>query len=113
MQIYHYDPETGALIGTGTAEANPMEPGQFLVPAYATTVAPPELGEGEYPYFKAGVWETGSQPDEVPEEEKNPAPRHRYIDGEKISETTRAALEHAQSVEELRDVMATILLGRE
>ena len=39
---YHYDAITGAFLNTSTeADEDPMEPGNFLVPAYATLLGPP------------------------------------------------------------------------
>lgn len=51
---FHFAPATGAFIGTGVADPDPMQPGSHLVPAFATLVVPPEPGPHEMP-----VW-TGS-----------------------------------------------------
>lgn len=64
MKIYNYDPATGRYLGTSMADPNPMEPGEFLLPAHATFEAPPEA-EGKEPICRAGVW--GLEPIAVPE----------------------------------------------
>jgi len=58
MNIYHFDPETGILIGTGTADESPLEPGVFLLPANATFQAPPLAPEGQRAVYDTdfGVW---------------------------------------------------------
>lgn len=53
MQVYHYDIDTKLLIGTSDAHPNPMQPGEFLIPAFATELAPPTLAPNE-----AAKWET-------------------------------------------------------
>lgn len=42
MKIWHYNWETGLLVGEGEARPNPREPGKFLVPANATVLEPPK-----------------------------------------------------------------------
>lgn len=40
--VYHYDQVTGAFLNTSSeADEDQMEPGTFLVPAYATLLPPP------------------------------------------------------------------------
>ncbi|AZO96121.1 hypothetical protein [Halocella sp. SP3-1] len=51
MQIYHYHRETGELLGESTARENPLEEGEYLIPAYATNIEPSETGENEVAIF--------------------------------------------------------------
>lgn len=53
MQVFHYDIGTKLLIGTSEAHPNPLQEGEFLIPAFATEVAPPTLSPNE-----AAKWET-------------------------------------------------------
>ncbi len=43
MKIWHYHPITKNLIGESRADASPREPEVFLIPAFATSIAPPEI----------------------------------------------------------------------
>jgi hypothetical protein len=56
MKIYHYDFETGQYLGEGVADPSPLETDVWLIPAYATDVAPPETGVDEYAIFIEGNW---------------------------------------------------------
>ena len=60
MQIYHYHPATGEYLGEGSADESPLEPGAYLVPAHATTTAPPTAMSG-----KVRVWRGGWQFEDV------------------------------------------------
>lgn len=55
MKIYNYDPATGRYLGASMADPNPLEPGEFLLPAHATFEAPPEA-EGKEPICRGGAW---------------------------------------------------------
>ncbi|RTR01932.1 hypothetical protein [Halomonas nitroreducens] len=57
MQIYHYHPDTGAYLGRAEADPSPMEPGAYLIPANATTLAPPSPEEGLRRVFVEGAWQ--------------------------------------------------------
>jgi hypothetical protein len=72
MNIYHYHPETGALLGEGIADPSPLEPGKWLVPAYATTVTPLIAEDGKQAVWANGAWQIQSIPE--PEPEAAPAP---------------------------------------
>lgn len=56
MKIYNYDATTGELLGESEARPDPMEPGRWLVPAYATTVTPPEAQAGQMRCFDGTAW---------------------------------------------------------
>lgn len=50
MNVYHYDLQ-GYSQGSSEANPNPLEPGQWLVPANATLIEPPTPGEGQVAQF--------------------------------------------------------------
>lgn len=56
MKIYNYDPVDGSLLNEANADPSPLVPGEFLIPAHATIVAPPEFNENEIPVFSSGAW---------------------------------------------------------
>ena len=56
MQIYHYHPASGEYLGEGTADESPLEPGNYLVPAHATTTAPPTAMSGKVRVWR-GEWQ--------------------------------------------------------
>lgn len=75
MQIFHFDPATNAYLGTSMADESPLEPGVFLVPAYATEIEPPVCGEGQRVVFDGAAWRVEAIPQpESPPAEPAPAP---------------------------------------
>lgn len=54
MRIYNYDGTNGRYLGESVADANPLEPGEYLIPAHATVDPPPEQ-EGMVAVFR-GAW---------------------------------------------------------
>lgn len=56
MRIYSYAADTGEWIGEADADPSPLEPGQWLIPAYATDLAPPAPAEGLARVFADGAW---------------------------------------------------------
>jgi hypothetical protein len=71
MQIYHYHPTTGEYLGEGTADASPLEPGVYLIPANATATAPPTAMTG-----KVRVWRDEWQFEDVQENEQTQDPEY-------------------------------------
>lgn len=57
MKIYHYHFLNGGLTGTGLADPDPLVPGNWLIPAYATTVEPPSVPDGQFAAWKGDAWE--------------------------------------------------------
>ena len=56
MRIYNYDPKTGEYLGDGLADESPLEPGQFLIPANATSKPVPKTKPGEAAIFADDNW---------------------------------------------------------
>lgn len=56
MQIYNYDEKTNVLIGTSVADESPLEPSVFLIPAYATEIAPPVVPDGQEAVYDGVGW---------------------------------------------------------
>lgn len=54
--IHNFDPRTGALVSSEPAAENPRRPGVPILPAHATTLAPPAAQPGRVPVFRAGAW---------------------------------------------------------
>lgn len=67
MNITHYSRKTGEPLNPATADSDPRNKGEFLIPAYATPDVVPEIEENQCPVFtdengavprsyKAGKW---------------------------------------------------------
>lgn len=56
MEIWNYHPITGELLGPSVADPNPVEPGEWLVAAHATPVAPPARQDGRALVFAGSSW---------------------------------------------------------
>lgn len=98
MKIFHYHPETGALLGEGAADPSPLEPGEWLVPAHATTATPPTAQDDEQTLWVNGTWQIQPIPQPEPEPEPEPLPPPPVL-------TTEQKLEAAGlTVAELREL---------
>lgn len=56
MKIYHYHPETKEYLGKDLADKDPMVKGNWLIPANATSVKPPEVQEHQAAVFSNDSW---------------------------------------------------------
>jgi hypothetical protein len=73
MNIYHYNDQDGIYLASGVADESPLEPGVYLIPAFATTVEPPVFKDGERAVFSNEAWTVEAIPPE-PEPEPEPEP---------------------------------------
>lgn len=60
MDIWDYDRFTGALLGKSVADPDPEFDGNWLIPAFATTVRPPFVPPGCVAVFNGGPSGQGS-----------------------------------------------------
>lgn len=56
MQIFHYSPATGEFLGSGVADPDPVRIGEWLIPAFATGVTPPEPEASMARVWRDGAW---------------------------------------------------------
>lgn len=57
MLIYNYDPVTFEYMSCGEANKNPLELGEYIIPACATTVEPPKYAEKFAIVWVGNKWE--------------------------------------------------------
>jgi len=67
MKIYNYTFNGGFYIGESEADEDPKIPGNFLIPACATTIKPPSVDAPDCAVFDGAEWVIVSPP--TPEEE--------------------------------------------
>ncbi|WP_457660263.1 hypothetical protein [Sinorhizobium medicae] len=56
LTVYNYHPSTLEYTGSSQADESPLEPGVYLIPAYATETAPPEFIPGYIFKWAGGEW---------------------------------------------------------
>lgn len=55
--IFHYNPITFVLLGSGLADESPLESGVYLIPAHATDIEPPSCKQGFAPFWNGSGWD--------------------------------------------------------
>ena len=56
LKIYHFDPRTGELLGQGEADPDPLDKGNWLIPAHATSIEPPAAAKDKATRFDGAKW---------------------------------------------------------
>lgn len=69
LLVYSYHPVTGEYIGTDQAFADPLTPGEYLIPGGATTVEPPQTNEAEFARWDGTQWVKEPVPQPAPQPE--------------------------------------------
>lgn len=71
MIIHHYNPDTFDFVTSGKADKSPLEQDVFLIPAFATSIAPPEYNsETQTCCFVDGAWLLADKPAPAAESEQ-------------------------------------------
>jgi hypothetical protein len=71
LLVYSYNPY-GEFVGTDQAFPDPLTPGEFLIPAGATNVAPPDAVEGKFRKWDGEQWVLENIPEPTPTPEPTP-----------------------------------------
>lgn len=66
MIIHNYDKQTKIYTGSCEADEDPLNEGEFLIPANATTIGLPSLKDDEYAVFNDVEWLV-KKPEPIPE----------------------------------------------
>lgn len=72
MQVYQTD-QFGFLVGVTTADPDPLDAGNWLIPGGCVTVEPPQIPDGKLAKWEGGEWTLVDQP-APPEPEPEPEP---------------------------------------
>lgn len=73
MKIYHYEKDRGLFLGEGMADTDPMRGGFWIIPANATTKAPPADVAEKTRHWSGTKWVYQNVP-ELPEPDAEPTP---------------------------------------
>lgn len=67
MKIYNYHPQTHEFVNIGFADPDPLEPGKYLIPAFATNIMPPPDLDGKVKFFneESNKWEYERIPETI------------------------------------------------
>ena len=57
MKIYNYHPDYKYFYSESEADPSPLEPGAFLIPAYATVIEPPTCELNQIQIFNETSWD--------------------------------------------------------
>jgi Domain of unknown function (DUF4376) len=63
MNIFHFHPVDGSFLCMGSADADPLDTGAWLIPAFSTAVAPPTTPSNSLAKFIDGNWVVGLKPE--------------------------------------------------
>ena len=73
MRIYNYDPTSGLLLSESTADKDPLDEANWLIPAHATLNEPPEDKPGKTRHFDGALWSYRAIPEpDAPEPDVEP-----------------------------------------
>jgi len=90
MKVFYFHPESGVLLGEGSADESPLEPGVWLIPAYATAEKPLRAPKGKQAVWVDGSWEMQLIPEPATElipETPQPQPAPVLTPAQKLEAT--------------------------
>lgn len=96
--------DAGYFVGPALADANPMEPGAFLIPGGCVELEPPQVEPGKRYRNEAGAWVAEAIQEPQPEPEQAPDRRAEILD--------QLAAIDAASIRPAREVAAALAEGK-
>jgi hypothetical protein len=87
--IAYQTSETGRYVGTVVCDESPLEPGVFLLPRGAVTVAPPSLSGREFAVWDGSAWLVDVDPPEPEPEPEPTGPTREHVEAYRRREYQR------------------------
>lgn len=94
MKIYSYNPFTKIFSNEAVADKNQLNPSEYILPAFCTTIQPPSFPQGKQAFWNGSAW----QIQDIPQPEPEPEPELPQIEPEPEPEPEPISWEYVRSM---------------